>query len=59
MNKRARLTRRILREHRGEVAIHHELVAWGHNGTKVFGFWRCPRCYPYKLIPFGAPRDYR
>lgn len=59
MNKRARLTRRILREHRQGAAMHF------HNPRHVRGWgeiWFCTHC-PW-LVPghdFGKeiPRAYR
>lgn len=57
MNKRARLTRRILREHSRRRQVNHHITrshyAW-------WDFWACPHCpRQYKLIPLEAPLAYR
>ena len=57
MNKRARLARRILREHRAGINFHHER---GPGGVRYWSFWACPHCpRRHKLIPLETPRAYR
>lgn len=45
MRKRARLARRILREHRrGSVYLYHQTREAKTPAFEVWGFWLCPRC---------------
>lgn len=57
MNKRARLSRRILREHREGAAWHHEQMpapVW----LTTWRIWKCPHCPGYNH-DWGLPRAYR
>lgn len=55
MNKRARLARRILREHRRGADWHQGRLA-KLKGAEVWGFWSCTHCPSAK---FEVPRAYR
>lgn len=44
MNKRARLARRILREHRRGIFMHSTCEFKLRGGVEVYGFWACPHC---------------
>lgn len=62
MNKRARLARRVLRDHRRGKGWcnHHVTCTWRHGWVKIYDFWHCPRCaHRSALIPTRAPRAYR
>lgn len=60
MNKRARLARRILRDHRRPVAVHMEIQVKVPPYFVMRGFWHCPHCTPLsRLIPLRVPRAYR
>ena len=58
MNKRARLARRILREHRAGAGFHYvEVARFGR--AKVYGYWSCTHCAPDPLFPIGVIDAYR
>lgn len=58
MNKRARLTRRILREHRQGAGFHYVQVAQ-FGRAKVYGYWACTHCEFPALFPLKVPDAYR
>lgn len=60
MNKRARLARRILRDHRQGINYHIARSYRSSGGLEVWSFWGCPHCpRRYELIPMEAPVAYR
>lgn len=58
MNKRARLTRRILREHR-QGAGYHYIKVQQFGRASVYGYWSCTHCAPDPIFPVGVPIAYR
>lgn len=58
MNKRARLARRILREHR-QGAGYHYVLEWRNPKASVYGYWCCTHCAPDPVFPVGVPVAYR
>lgn len=59
MNKRARLSRRILREHR-RGKTYHVSRDRQYSYLAVYDFWSCPHCTHVSiLIPSKVPRIYR
>lgn len=60
MNKRARLARRILREHRRGMTYHIARSYCSSGGLDVWSFWSCPHCtHASILIPSEVPIAYR
>lgn len=61
MNKRARLTRRMLRDHRKRPWMGvHVSQDFSAKAMSVWSFWRCAHCANQsELIPLEAPRAYR
>jgi hypothetical protein len=60
MNKRARLARRILRDHRRDVFL-HTARDFRRPALEVYRFWGCTHCeYPeLNYYPEAVPRAYR
>jgi len=63
VNKRARLTRRILREHRRGDFFHLSREWIWRNNLSVHSFWSCPHCEgvpgALKHLKGEVPRAYR
>lgn len=59
MNKRARLARRILREHRAGAPFHYVKVSTFPRGGGVYGYWGCTHCDLPALFPIKVPDAYR
>lgn len=59
MNKRARLARRILREHRQGADGYHYVLEYKIGRAAVYGYWSCTHCAPDPIFPIGAPVAYR
>jgi len=62
LNKRARLARRILRDHRRDVVslnMCHVSRDFGAPGLEVWSFWTCPHCPGGRFGVMEAPRAYR
>jgi len=60
VNKRARLTRRILRDHRKGHAVHLEIEAKMPPHFVMHGFWHCTHCtWVSRFIHVRVPRAYR
>lgn len=60
MNERARLARRIIRDHRKGYVVHAEVQETLTSRFVVRGFWHCPHCTRLSLlVPLRVPRAYR
>jgi hypothetical protein len=59
VNKRARLARRILREHRAGTVFHYtKIMKLGR--ASIYGYWYCTHCRGVsRMIPKEIPRAYR